>query len=64
MLSILERCPSCGALMVLTCCQGRQCRHCRARARWGDTPVALANLTPGQALFAAKEMWYLQGFRG
>ncbi len=61
MLSILERCPSCGALMVVT---GRQCRRCRARARRADAPAALPNLTPGQTLFAAKEMWYLQGFRG
>lgn len=59
MLSILERCPSCGALMMTG---RRRCRRCRAQVRTGDAPVAVANLTASQALFAA--MWYMQGFRG
>ncbi len=62
MREIVERCPNCGGSLVVTEARRRQCRQCRARMRPGAS-LGFETLTVEQAVFAAKQSWFMQGHR-
>ncbi len=58
---MLRRCVSLGRGLVASAVHSPRGR---AGVRRQDGPAVLGPLSAGQVVFAAKEFWYMQGYRG